>query len=302
MRAFSFQAFRPPGNLHLIVRQIVEGYLTGLHRSPFKGYSIEFAEHRPYTPGDEIRHIDWRAFGKTDKYYIKEFEEETNLNCHLIIDISKSMAYRGKGQSLAKIDFARRLVAILAYMFLKQTDAVGLLAVSSEVKENLPPATTVKHLLRMFQLLENVAPAGTTELSQCIQTVACQYLKRRSLVVICSDFFGDLDLLTQSLKYLRHRNHEVILCQILDPDEIHFPFTRVAQFRNMETPDQMVKVSPKQFRDEYLKNFATFCNRLQKEANQLRMDCWQFSTDIDMGTALGNVINMRLRMLKGAKN
>src|SRR3954453_13671497 len=191
MVRFDPTELRKYGGLTMLARQVVEGFLTGVHRSPYKGFSVEFAEHRQYTPGDEIRHIDWRVLGKTDRYYIKEYEEETNLKAYLLVDASGSMAYRGKHQS--KFEYAQHVAACLSYLMLQQLDAVGLATMDTRIRQVLPPRANAKHLLRAPRRLEQTAPGGGTALAPLWHELAARQLRRRGLVVILSDCFDDVD-------------------------------------------------------------------------------------------------------------
>src|SRR5438874_1272361 len=213
------------GGLGLVARSLVEGFLTGVHKSPYKGYSVEFAEHRAYAPGDEIRHLDWRVLGKTDRYFIKEYEEETNLKAFLLVDASGSMAYAGATQS--KFEYARHVAACLAYLMLHQLDAVGLVTHDTRIRQIIPPRATAKHLLRVLQALEQTRPGGETALAPLWHELAGHQIRRRGLVVILSDCYDDQDRLLMALKHFRHRKHEVILFHVLAPEEIEFPFRRL---------------------------------------------------------------------------
>src|SRR5258708_7630816 len=229
------------GRLALVARHLVEGFLTGVHKSPYKGFSVEFAEHRQYYPGDEMRHVDWRAFGKTDRYYIKEYEEETNLKAYLLVDASGSMGYRGG--HLSKFQYAQYIAASLAYLMLHQLDAVGLITHDTRVRQLLPPRASSKHLLHLLRILEGTEPGGETSLAPLWHELAGQ-LKRRGLVIILSDCFDAIGPLMRALRHFRHRHHEVILFHILAPEEIDFPFRKWTQFRNLESPGHKLLVDP----------------------------------------------------------
>src|SRR5947209_488196 len=182
------------GRLTLVARRLVEGFLTGVHKSPYKGFSVEFAEHRQYYPGDEIRHIDWRAYGKTDRYFIKEYEEETNLKAYLVVDASGSMKYRGR-QKLSKFQYAQQVAASLAYLMLAQLDSVGLITHDTKVRTLIPPKASSKHLLTILRTLEATEPGGETGLAPVWHEIAGHHLKRRGMVVIVSDCFDQADAL-----------------------------------------------------------------------------------------------------------
>ncbi len=279
------------GRLALVARGLVEGFLTGAHKSPYKGYSVEFAEHRQYYPGDEIRHIDWRAYGKTDRYYIKEYEEETNLRAHLLVDASGSMAYTGKHQS--KFVYAQYVAASLAYMMLHQRDAVGLATHDTRIRQIIPPKATSKHLLQVLRTLEETAPGGETDLAPLWHQLAGQFT-RRGLVVVLSDCFDKVPALLKALQHFRHQRHEVLLFHILAPEEIEFPFTKWTQFRNLELSSQRLLVDPTWLRKEYRKNFEAFCTELRESAGKAQVDYHLMRTDQPIDRALGIYLSRRL--------
>jgi uncharacterized protein (DUF58 family) len=296
MLRFDPSELRKYAGLSLIARRVVEGFLTGAHRSPFKGFSIEFAEHRQYTPGDEIRHIDWRAFGKTDRYFVKEFEEETNLKACLLVDASGSMGFRGgDGRWPTKFEYARTVAASLAFLMLHQQDAVGLMLHDTRVRQLIAPRANPKHLLNVLRALEEAKPEGETALAPLWHELASHYLKRRGLVIILSDFFDDLDALTRALRRLRHRKHEVILFQVLSPDELEFPFSRLTRFRNVERPGDEQTVDARRMREEYLRNFGEFREQLQRRAGNMQVDYHVLRTDQPVDRALGHYLARRRR-------
>lgn len=279
------------GKLALIARNVVEGFLSGIHQSPYKGFSVEFAEHRQYYPGDEIRHIDWRVYGKTDRWFIKEYEEETNLHAHILLDASGSMAYQGVGSS--KLEYAALVAASLSYLMLHQHDAVGLLVHDHKVRTTLPPHAGSKQLLRILQTLEATRPGGETGLAPLWHELANR-VTRRGMIVILSDCFDKLPELLLALRNLRHRRHDVLLLHILAPEEIEFPFRRMTQFRDLEQPGHKVLLDAAQLRQEYLKNFQTFCEGLRTGARDMQIDYHQMRTDEPVERALGHYLARRL--------
>jgi uncharacterized protein (DUF58 family) len=279
------------GRLSLIARNVVEGFLSGVHKSPYKGFSVEFAEHRQYYPGDEIRHIDWRVFGKTDRYYIKEHEEETNLQAHLLVDASGSMAYAGA--ALSKFQYAQYLAASLAYLMLHQRDGVGLAVHDHRLRTLLPPRSTSKQLLQILHTLEKTVPGGETNLAPIWDRLAGQ-LRSRGMLLIFSDCFDQIHQLIHALRHLRHRQHEILLFHIVAPEEIEFPFTKRAQFRNLEMSDQLRLIDPGSVRAEYLKNFNAFCQTLRMQAANLQIDYHLMRTDEPVDRALGIYLMKRL--------
>jgi uncharacterized protein (DUF58 family) len=278
------------GRLTLIARGLVEGFLTGVHKSPYKGFSVEFAEHRQYYPGDEIRHIDWRAFGKTDRYYIKEYEEETNLRAYLLVDASGSMAYAGKQAS--KFQFAQYVAASLAYLMLHQRDAVGLVTHDTRLRQMMQPRANAKHLLRLINTLEQTQPGGETSLAPLWHDLVGR-IKRRGLIVVLSDCFDQIGPLLRALRHFRHRRHEVLLFHILAPEELEFPFSRMTQFRNLERNGHRILVDPGQLRKEYRKNFDAFCTQLREQTRQMRIDYQMLRTDESVDRALGAYLAKR---------
>jgi len=278
------------GRLTMIARNVVEGFLTGAHKSPYKGFSIEFAEHRQYTPGDEIRHIDWRAYGKTDRYYVKEYEDETNLRAHLLVDASGSMAYRGAG--LSKFEYAQYVAASLGYLMLHQRDAVGLAVHDHKLRTMIPPRAQTKHLLSLIQALEATRPGGETSMAPIWHQLTGQ-IKRRGMIVVLSDCFEAIEPLLGALRHFRHQHHEVLLFHILAPEEIDFPFSRWTQFRNLETSRDRQLVDARRLRSIYLENFNRFCQQLQTRARQIQVDYHLMRTDEPVERALGIYLTMR---------
>jgi uncharacterized protein (DUF58 family) len=266
------------GRLELIARLVVEGVTAGLHPSPFKGFSVEFAAHRQYGPGDEIRHIDWRAFGKSDRFYVKEFEEETNLQAHLVVDASGSMGYAGRTAS--KLEQARRLAAALAYLMISQRDAVGLVtggSAAGAARAPIPPRSAPGHFSVVCRALEETQPGGKVPVSGILRALAGR-IRRRGLIVILSDGFDRIDDLAAALRHLRHRHHEVVFFHVLAPEEEEFPFRRPARFRSLEEPGRAVRVDPSALRALYLERFGAFCRTLKEQARALSADYHKVST------------------------
>jgi uncharacterized protein (DUF58 family) len=281
------------GGLALVARNTVEGFLTGVHKSPYKGYSVEFAEHRQYYPGDEIRHLDWRVLAKTDRLYIKEYEEETNLKAHLLVDASGSMAYGGKNQS--KFEYARHVAACLAYLMLHQLDAVGLVTHDTRLRQIIPPRANAKHLLRVLQALEQTEPGGETSLAPLWHELAAHQIRRRGLVVVLSDCFDDLDRLLTALRHFRHKKHEVVLFHVLAPEEMEFPFRRLTQFHDLEALPHRLLVDPARLRRDYLERFGTFCRQLRDRGRGMGVDYHLLRTDEPVDRALGIYLSRRQR-------
>ncbi len=280
------------GRLEVVARLIVEGYMIGQHKSPFKGASVEFTEHRQYYPGDEIRHIDWRAFGKTGKYYIKEFEDETNLRCYLLVDGSGSMSY---GEStLSKFDYTRQLAAALGYLLLTQRDGVGLITFDTKVRDQVPASTNAKTFQRIVSILQKYESGAETSLSGVIEQIL-PTMKRRALVVIISDFFADFTSLMNALKRFRHSHHEVILFQVVAPEEREFPFRNPTQFRNLERNRHRRLVDPHRLRAHYLESFQNFCKDLETSSGNIGIDYQMLVTSEPYHKALGAYLDARTR-------
>ncbi len=250
--------------LLLRARYVVEGLISGVHTSPYKGFSVEFSEHRQYTPGDEIRHIDWKAYAKFDRYYIKEYEEETNLRCYLLIDASASMNYRSNGVS--KFDYACYLAAALAYLMLNQQDLVGLVTFSNGIRRQLPARSSAGHLRAVLDSLEQTTPIGDTDLGRTLHHIASQ-LKRRGLVIVLSDLLDEPMEVMQGLRHLRYQKHEVLVFHVLDNDEIAFPFTQLTQFEDLEdetrviTDPRAIATDYQEQMQQFIKEYETLCRR-----------------------------------------
>lgn len=291
MRRFDPTALARYGRLSMIARQVVEGFVSGLHQSPYKGFSVEFAEHRQYYPGDEIRHLDWRVLAKTDRLYVKEYEQETNLQANILLDASGSMGYRGKGTS--KLEHAQHVAASLAYLMLHQLDAVGLMVHDAAIREILPPSSHPKQLLRVLQILEKVQPRGETSLAALWDQFAHR-AGRRGMVIILSDCFDRIESLLLALRRLRHRRHEILLLHVLAPEEIEFPFARLTQFRNLEAAGDRALLDARRLRAEYLDNFRSFCAALKRGATDMEIDYHLLRTDEPVDRALGIYLSKRL--------
>src|SRR5579871_4675600 len=237
-------------NLSLAARQVVEGYFAGMHKSPHKGFSIEFAEHREYTPGIDPRHIDWRVLGRRDKLYVKQYEEETCLRCYLLLDKSASMAYKSDGVPLSKLEYASYLAASLAYLMASQHDSAGLVTFDTSVRDRVPPRQGPGHLRVLMEKLERTQPGGETTLSETFHELA-ESIKRRALIVVLSDLFDDPQALLGALKHFRHNKHEVVIFQVLDPAEVSFPFDDITRIEDMENRREVTS-DPRAFRRAYL--------------------------------------------------
>lgn len=284
--------------LQLLARQVVEGLCGGIHQSPHKGVSVEFKQHRPYVAGDEIRHLDWRVYGKTDRFYIREYEEETNLKATLLVDCSGSMAFEGTsfpaGQAITKLEYARRLAACFAYLMLGQQDSVSLATIDERLREFVPGRSTANHLTTLSEVLVRMQAGGDGDLGGVLSNLTAK-LGRRGLVVVISDFFTDLAALRDGLAQLRHRNHEVILFQIWDRDELEFPYDRWTRFDCLEIAGRSQLLDPSHARNEYLKNLQLFRDELQTICDRCRIDLVSLVSDEPCGKGLSSYLVSRSR-------
>ena len=282
-------------NLQVLARQVVEGFCSGLHRSPHKGFSVEFKEHRQYVRGDEIRSIDWKVFGKTDRLYIREYEEETNLRCTLLLDRSGSMGYCGsRAHGISKCDYAVRLAACVSYLMLQQQDSVGLATFDSQVRRYIPPRSKATHLQAIIDELGQSTPGEETELGAVFHELVPK-IHRRGLLIILSDLFGDVDELLKALAHFRHAKHEIIIFQIWDPDELDFPFRHWTRFESLETPANRRLVDPAHLRQAYLQNLERFREQLTSGCYRHRIDLVPMVTDRPYADALASYLAMRRR-------
>lgn len=247
------------GNMELVARQVVEGFLTGRHRSPYHGFSVEYLDHRAYSPGDEIRTIDWKILARTDKYYVKLFEDETNLRAYILLDCSRSMAF--KSGSVSKLEYGCYLAAALSYLMLHQNDAVGLVTFDQEIRQFLGPRARPTQFRRVLDMLEPVAGEGDTDIGTILHQVA-ERIRRRGLVIVISDFIDDEARVANGLQHFRHDNHEVIVFQVMDDAELAFPYDRITRFKDMEGVGRVV-ANPKSLRTRYLSRMQAFLDNVQ---------------------------------------
>ncbi|MBI3879331.1 MAG: DUF58 domain-containing protein [Verrucomicrobia bacterium] len=279
-------------NLQVVARLVVEGYFSGLHKSPHKGFSVEFAQHRQYVHGDEIRRLDWKVFGKTDRYYIREFEEETNLRSTILLDLSGSMSYAGEGRA-SKHDYALRLTAALAYLMLQQRDSVGLVTFDRALRRIIPPRSGVPHLRLLLDELQGAQPGGETSLAKVFHDLVPR-IHRRGLLIIISDCFGDVSELVSALAHFRYAKHEVLIFQVVDKDELEFPFRQFTRFESLETEGAFRQLDAAQIRAAYLENLATFQKQLADGCARHRIDFVQMTTDRPFADALAQYLTRRL--------
>lgn len=282
--------------LQVLARQVVEGFCSGLHRSPHKGFSVAFKEHRQYVRGDEVRNIDWKVFGKTDRLYVREYEEETNLRCTVLFDTSGSMAYGGsRSAGLNKHEYAVRLIASLAYLLVAQQDSVGLVTFDDAIRQRLPARSRPSHLTWVLNALIASRPDRETDLGGVFHQLAAA-VGRRGLLVVVSDCFGDVESLMRAFAHLRHARHEMVVFQILDPDELDFPFRSRTQFRSLEARSHQRTVDPAHLRRAYLEKLEQFRQQLSLGCHRQRIDLVPLTTDTPYAEALAAYLRLRRRL------
>ena len=278
-------------NMQLLAKTVVEGFVLGLHKSPYRGFSVEFAEYRQYVPGDEIRHLDWKLYGKTDRYYIKQFEEETNLNCHILLDKSGSMGY-GSGK-ITKFQYGCYLAASLAYFIMTQRDATGLVLFDNEIRTLLPPRSRTTHLHLMLSELENAQPSGSTATGKPLHDLA-EGVKKRGLIILISDLFDEPAQILSGLQHFRFLGNDVIVFHIADPSELKFPFEQLTQFIDPETQEQILTV-PQHVRQHYLREMEDFYGQYRQGCADLKVDYNLFDTSMPLELALSEYLFARSR-------
>lgn len=279
--------------LELKARLIVEGYLSGMHRSPYRGFSVEFAEHREYVPGDDLRYVDWKVFGKTDRYYLKQFQEETNFTCTLAVDSSESMTYRSEKAAASKLEFAQWAAAALAYLVIRQRDAVGVATFDESLRQFVRPGSTAGQWRDICRVLEEISGGGRSAVGQTLHELA-ERLTRRGIVVVLSDFFDDMAALARGLRHLRFRRHDVLLLQLLDPAELEFPFDAPTLFHGLEQWGDVL-TDPQGVRRRYLAELNHHLAQLKGLAHELGFDYATLRTDQPLVPALAAVLGRRWR-------
>ena len=266
--------FRPrtagfPSSMEIRARTVVEGMVEGLHKSPFKGFNVEFSEYRQYVPGDPLKDIDWKVYARTDKFYIKEHEEETNLSGYLVMDTSGSMSYKGAG-ALSKIDYASTLAASLAYLMLKQQDSVGLVTFADGLRKMIRPRTGMAHLKAVCSELEATRASETTNIGESLDMVG-QSMKKRGIFILFSDLMDNAEVIIKKLRQLKTRRHEIVLYHVLDRDEINFPFDDTTIFRDLEDRSE-ITTDAFTLREEYLKRVRTLLNTFKSALRKSGID------------------------------
>jgi uncharacterized protein (DUF58 family) len=280
-------------SLQLFARTVVEGFTTGHHTSPHKGFSVEFRQHRPYVQGDDIRRLDWKIFGRADRFYIREYDEETNLRATIVLDASSSMAYRGT-KGVLKFDYGRKLAAAMAYLLMSQQDAVGLITFDSKIRDIIPNRTRITHLHHVLETLVKTEPGKDTSIAPVLESLA-QRLKRRGLVILISDFFDDPVALLKAIGVLRKKGHEIIAMQLWDRDELEFPFGQWARFENLEKEEDALLLDPATIRLRYLEVLKNFQEQLKDGFRKHQVDYLTLPTDEPHAAALRSYLALRMR-------
>ncbi len=278
-------------NLELLARSVVEGFVSGLHKSPYKGFSVEFMEYRPYIPGDDPARIDWKVFARSDRLYIKEFEDETNTNCHVLLDVSNSMAYTSS--KVNKFDYGAFLAASLSYFMIRQRDSVGLCLFDNEIINRIPAKSTPGHLHSILNTLENTQIGTKTGFGKPLHEMA-DSIKKRGFVVLISDLMEDPEQIIDGLKHFRFNGHEVIVFHILDPFEVSYSFKDLVELQDMETGEKIL-VSPETAKDIYLNNLNQFRDTIKKECGLLNVDYCPLITNKPLDFALFEYLGSRVK-------
>jgi len=276
--------------LDLKARHIVEGFMGGMHKSPYHGFSVEFAEHREYTPGDDLKHLDWKVFGRSDRLFIKEYELETNLRSHILLDTSESMDYGSK--DVSKLELASHIAASMAYLILRQQDSVGMVCFDKEVKSFIPTSSSMGHLRPILGTLASSTAQNKTDLGIVLNTLA-ERIQRRGLIILISDLFDRPEVILKSLQHFSHKRHDVIVFHVLDEYELTFPFERMTLFEGLEEYPKLL-VDPRSLRKAYLEEVNRFCEEMRKGCVKQMIDYVRISTDQDLDVELTKYLAGRL--------
>jgi uncharacterized protein (DUF58 family) len=271
--------------LELVSRHFMDGFVQGLHRSPHLGFALDFAQHRQYAPGDDIKRLDWRVFAKADRFYIKQYEVSTTLRAHIVLDASGSMAYRGQHDAMSKFRYAQFVAACLAYLILHQQDAAGLVTFDNKVREVLPPRTAPSHLLRLVGAIDGTVAERESAIAPILHDVA-ERLTHRGMVIVISDFVDRAGDIVEALHHLRHKRHEVMLLQMMADDELTFPFRKWSLFENLERGDQRLRLDPSLVRARYMANLAEHMQTLGEGVRKLAIQHVLMNTNKPFDEAL----------------
>jgi uncharacterized protein (DUF58 family) len=280
------------GTMELKARTVVEGFLSGLHRSPYKGFSVEFAEYRQYLPGDDLSTLDWKVYARSDRHYVKKFEEETNVDCHLLLDVSASMAYRGAAP-MSKLEYGSVLAASLAFLMNRQRDATGLISFDDRIRVRIPASARRGHVHALLLALERLETGSRSDISRPLRLLS-EALVKRSMVIVISDLLDEPEPAIKGLKHLRFRGTDVLVFQVLDPQELTFPFRGAARFRDVESAEELV-ADPSKIRKQYLRELAGLTLRYDRELRGAGIDYVQLDTSQPLDFALLSYLSARAR-------
>jgi len=279
-------------NLSVVARGVVEGFISGLHSSPYKGFSVEFAEHREYTAGDDPRHLDYRMLGRTDRLFIKQYEEETNMRVQILLDTSGSMGYGYDGK-ITKLEYGSYLTAVLSYLMTRQQDSVGLTTFDTAIRLDMPARGSPRHFNEMMHRLESIVPGRETDIAETLHKLANRF-KRRCLIVLISDLYDEPEDVLRALHHFRHRRHEVILFHVLDKAEIDFPFRDTTAFHDLET-DERIQIDPAYVREEYVAQMEKFIENYRRACAEAQIDYVLTDTTVPYDFMLSQYIAKRNR-------
>ncbi|MDB5356744.1 MAG: hypothetical protein JWN24_3197 [Phycisphaerales bacterium] len=287
------QVLQKISKMELVAKQVMDGYVQGMHRSPHIGFALDFAQHRQYVPGDDVKRLDWRAYAKTERYYIKQYEVTTNLRCSIVLDASASMAYKGAGDSMSKFRYAQFIAACLSYLVLHQQDSAGLITFDNKVRQFIPPKSTPSQLMRILRTLDATSAENESAISPLLHEVA-ERIDRRGMVIVLSDLFDKADSLIDALHHLRHKRHEVILMQVMANDELEFPFRKWSLFENLERSGDRLKLDPALMRSVYLENVANHLRAVREAVNKLNVTHLLLNTNQPFDDALSLYLAQRM--------
>ena len=280
-------------NLSLRAKLVVEGFIIGMHKSPYHGFSVEFSEHRPYGYGDEIKFIDWKLWAKTDRFYIKQFEEETNLKCHIVLDKSASMAYASN--KISKFDYSKTLTAALIYLMIKQQDAVGLTMFDENISSMIKPKSKISHLNSLLKAMHKTKTGGETSISKLLHTLA-ESISKKGLIILISDLLDDEKEVIKGLRHFKHKGHEVIIFHIIDPKEKNLDFNQNINFLDIET-DNSIITDTRQIKDQYNKAFNDFCSFYKNKCSLNKIDYIPITTDKSLDVSIMQYLIKRSKLI-----
>lgn len=279
--------------MELVARQVMDGYVQGMHRSPHIGFALDFAQHRQYVPGDDVKRIDWRVFAKSERYYIKQYEVSTNLRAHVVLDASASMAYRGRDDVMSKFRYGQYLAACLSYLILHQQDSAGLITFDNKVRDFIPTRSAPSHLMRMLHTLDRTRAERESAIAPLLHEVA-ERICVRGMVLIISDLFDDAGALIEALHHLRHKRHEVILLHVMAHDELEFSFRKWSLFENLEDSAERLRLDPATMRAIYLENVANHLKAIRDAAAKLNINHVLLDTRRPFDDALTTYLAQRM--------